>query len=252
MIGGIDKFREHFAGQEDKYAIIGGAACAIWFDSVGLEFRATKDIDMVLCVEAIDAVFGAAFEDFLDAGGYEAGEHSDGRKKFYRFHRPTDESYPFMIELFARTPMALNLREDAHLAPIPVDEGVASLSAILLDEPYYEALKGGTSVEAGVTIADRGLLIPFKAHAFLNLSESRERGDDRIRSDQIRKHLRDVFRLAQLLRRDEEIGMPEPIKDDMRCFLRRAEADEKLNPEDFDVSLTREEGVALLRSVYRL
>ena len=107
MVVGIDRFREHFAGHEDQYAIIGGAACNLLFDRVGLEFRATKDIDMVLCVEVVDAAFGETFKAFLDAGGYEARERSDGEKEFYRFHRPKDETYPFMIELFARKPKAL-------------------------------------------------------------------------------------------------------------------------------------------------
>jgi len=48
VIVGIDRFRQHFAGNEDHYAIIGGAACDLLFDRAGLEFRATKDIDMVL------------------------------------------------------------------------------------------------------------------------------------------------------------------------------------------------------------
>ena len=39
---------------------------------------------------------------------------------------------------------------------------------------------------------------------------------------------------------------------DMRHFLALAEADETLNPKDFGVQMTREEGVALLRSEYRL
>ena len=58
MVTGIDKFQKYFAGHEDHYAIIGGAACDLLFDEVGLDFRATKDIDMVLCVEVVDAAFG--------------------------------------------------------------------------------------------------------------------------------------------------------------------------------------------------
>ena len=50
MVAGIDKFQKYFAGHEDHYAIIGGAACDLLFDEAGLDFRATKGIDMVLCV----------------------------------------------------------------------------------------------------------------------------------------------------------------------------------------------------------
>ena len=31
MVAGIEKFREHFAGHENQYAIIGGTACDILF-----------------------------------------------------------------------------------------------------------------------------------------------------------------------------------------------------------------------------
>ncbi len=89
MVTGIARFREHFAGHEDQYAIIGGTACGLLFDAVGLTCRATRDIDMVLSIEAVDAKFGRAFRAFLDAGGYQARKRSDGRREFYRFHRPT-------------------------------------------------------------------------------------------------------------------------------------------------------------------
>ena len=104
MVAGIEKFREYFVAHEDQYAIIGGAACDLLFNAAGLDFRATKDIDMVLCVEVVDAAFGTAFGAFLDAGGYQARERSDGTKEFYRFHLPADRSFPFMIELFSRRP----------------------------------------------------------------------------------------------------------------------------------------------------
>lgn len=251
MIVGIDRFRQHFAGNEDHYAIIGGAACDLLFDRAGLEFRATKDIDMVLCVEIVDATFGEAFKAFIDAGGYKARERSDGKKEFYRFHRPTDETYPFMIELFSRKPVALTLSKDAELTPIPSEGDVMSLSAILLEEGYYEALLDARFAIDGVTVIDETLLIPFKARAFLDLTARKEQGE-KIDSKNIKKHRSDVFRLAQLLPGDAKIGMPDSIKDDMRLFLKLAEADETLNPKSFDVPLTRDEGVALLRSAYKL
>ena len=251
MVVGIDKFREHFAGHEEQYVIIGGAACDLLFDAAGLRFRATRDIDMVLCVEVVDAAFGETFKAFLDAGGYEARERSDGRKEFYRFHRPKDETYPFMIELFARRPEALDLPDDAALTPIPVEEDTVSLSAILLEEGYNEALQGAKRDMNGVTVIDETLLIPFKARAFLDLTERKAQGEN-IDNKNIKKHRSDVFRLAQLLPGDAEIEMPDPIKDDMRRFLELTEADETLDPKALGVPLTREEGVALLRSAYQL
>src|SRR5262249_7654153 len=157
---GIDKFREYFAKYENHYAIIGGAACDLLFTAAGLPFRATKDIDMVLCVEVVDAAFGQAFKAFLDAGGYQARERSDGGKEFYRFHKPTEKDFPFMIELFARKPELIKLPDHAQLTPIAVEEDVVSLSAILLNDAYYEALQAAKRNLDGVTVIDETLLIP--------------------------------------------------------------------------------------------
>jgi len=55
MVTGIDSFKEWFKGSENQYAIIGGTACDILMTEEGLDFRATKDIDLVLIIEAVDA-----------------------------------------------------------------------------------------------------------------------------------------------------------------------------------------------------
>ena len=104
MVKGLERFREHFKGHEASYALIGGAACDILFGEAGLSFRATKDFDIVLCVEVVGAEVGTVFADFLEVGGYRARERSTGRREFYRFHRPADDTFPAMIELFARRP----------------------------------------------------------------------------------------------------------------------------------------------------
>ena len=44
MVTGIDRFRAHFEGYDSQYVLIGGAACELLMDSVGLDFRATKDL----------------------------------------------------------------------------------------------------------------------------------------------------------------------------------------------------------------
>ena len=251
MVAGIERFREYFAAHEDQYAIIGGAACDLLFNAAGLDFRATKDIDMVLCVEVVDAAFGTAFRAFLDAGGYEARERSDGTKEFYRFHLPTDPSFPFMIELFSRRPGGMSLPEDMVLTRIPVDDDVISLSAILLNDAYYAALQAAKKKVDGVTIIDEGLLIPFKARAFLDLTERLEAGRD-VHGNDIRKHRNDVFRLVQLLPQDASLELPQPIRQDLYSFVDRVQADESLNPHALGVLFSRDEAVDLLRSVYRL
>lgn len=50
---GLDKFKEYFMGYQDQYVLIGGAACDIIFEEQDTAFRATKDLDLVLIVEAL-------------------------------------------------------------------------------------------------------------------------------------------------------------------------------------------------------
>lgn len=51
MVSGLESFRRWFEGCEEQYVIIGGTACDFLFSGFNMEFRATKDIDMVLIVE---------------------------------------------------------------------------------------------------------------------------------------------------------------------------------------------------------
>lgn len=103
MVRGIESFREWFRGYEDQYAIIGGTACDLLMTDGGLDFRATKDIDLVLIVEAVDSGFANRFWEYVVAGGYEHRNKSTGEAQFYRFTNPQSREYPAMIELFARS-----------------------------------------------------------------------------------------------------------------------------------------------------
>src|SRR5690349_16685193 len=120
MVRGLDRFKTHFEPFADRYVLIGGTACSLAMEDAGLEFRVTKDLDIVLCVEALDGDFVQAFWDFVRAGGYKNQQKSTGNKLFYRFYDPDDKTYPTMLELFSRKPDALTLPDDSLLTPIPV------------------------------------------------------------------------------------------------------------------------------------
>ena len=222
MVRGIESFTEWFRGYEDRYAIIGGTACDLLMTEEGLDFRATKDIDLVLIIESVDAAFGSRFWEYVTAAGYEHRNKSTGESQFYRFTNPQDRNYPTMIELFARKPDTVILPGDAVLSPLPMEEEISSLSAILLDDDYYEFLRQGRIRVSGVTVLSVSYLIPFKAKAWLDLS-SRRAGGERVDSRNIRKHKNDVFRLTELL--DRDMGplayIPDTIRTDMREFTER-------------------------------
>ncbi|HQP96181.1 MAG TPA: hypothetical protein PLY68_08330, partial [Myxococcota bacterium] len=71
------------------------------FDRAGISFRVTKDLDIVLCVEALTRPFVDAFWSFVRAGGYRIQESASGRRQFYRFRNPAVSGYPTMLELFS-------------------------------------------------------------------------------------------------------------------------------------------------------
>ena len=53
MVAGIDSFRDKFRGFEDCYTVIGGAACDILMSEADIDFRLTKDIDMILMCDSL-------------------------------------------------------------------------------------------------------------------------------------------------------------------------------------------------------
>lgn len=61
MVRGFESFKNWFQGYEEHYAIIGGTACDILMSKEGMDFRATKDIDLVLFLETVTANFGKRF-----------------------------------------------------------------------------------------------------------------------------------------------------------------------------------------------
>lgn len=215
---GLDLFRAHFAPHAGGFVLIGGAACHEWFAVRGLTFRATKDLDIVLIIEAIDAAFIADMRRFVADGGYVVKEHADGCPELYRFSRPQDPNYPYMLELFSRKPDTLDLRDDQTVVPIHATGSNASLSAILLDDAYYALLRAHSVVNAGIPVATATVLIPLKARAWLDLSQRRAEGG-RVDQRDVDKHRTDVFRLAATLAGQAEPEVPDGVRADLLRFL---------------------------------
>lgn len=218
MVKGLDVFRERFAGYVDRYVLIGGVAATVTMEEAGLDFRATKDLDVVLVVEALDSDFGRQFWQFVETGGYQVRERSSGKPEFYRFQKPTDGRFPEMLELFSRAPDGLQLIAGAHLTPLPIDEEVSSLSAILLDDDYYAFVMGGRRVIDDLTIVGEDRLIPLKACAWLDL-RARKQTDGQVDSRNIKKHRNDVLRLSQLLVPGRRVELPAKVAEDLGRFL---------------------------------
>ena len=68
MVKGLEVFGKYFSDFKDQYVIIGGAACDIHIQSAELTPRATKDIDMILIIEALSSEFVKRLWDFIVDG----------------------------------------------------------------------------------------------------------------------------------------------------------------------------------------
>lgn len=224
MVQGLEKFKEFFAGFEESYIVIGGTACDLILSDAGLTPRATKDIDIILVVEALSKEFGEKFWEFIEAGGYQQRERSPEKLEYFRFLKPSNTDFPKQLELFARTPDTFDLPPEAQLSPIPVDDDITSLSAILMDEAYYRLTIAQSTSEEGLHLANTLALIILKAKAFLDLSERAANGEQ-IDKRKIAKHKTDVFRLALLLTENDSLALPEAIQTDMKQFLEIVKGD---------------------------
>lgn len=228
MVTGFESFKKHFQGYESEYVIIGGTACDLIMSEENMSFRATKDIDMVLIVEALTVEFVKRLWDYIQEAGYVHQNKSTGEPQFYRFSHPKSKEYPTMIELFSRRIDALMLDSEARLTPLPMEEEVSSLSAILLNNEYYEFLRQGQMMIDGVPVLRTEYIIPFKAKAWLDLAERKAHGEH-VDNKNIQKHKNDVFRMSVLITEESRVITQGEISSDMQRFL------EKMRQEKIDM-----------------
>ena len=248
MVTGIDKFREYFSDYEGMYTLIGGVACGLLMDDAGLDFRATKDFDIVLIIEALNEDFGRAFWQFIKDGGYIFKEKSNGEPEFYRFRNPSDGSYPKEIELFSKKSGILKYDENDRLTPIHISDEISSLSAILLNDEYYSFLTSGLTKIDGIQTLNYTHIIPFKAKAWLDLKKRKENGEQ-VDSKNILKHKRDVFRLSQLITEADRVELGKEIRNDMEKFINEMEKDDIIL-KDIGLNGNKYDILEMLRSVY--
>lgn len=216
MVKGLDTFCEYFKDYKEQYVLIGGAACDIIFESNEANFRATRDLDMVLIVEALTPQFGEKFWEFIMDGKYRNKATNGGKPQFYRFDKPEDESFPKMIELFCRTDFTLKNAEG--ITPIHIDDEISSLSAILLNNDYYKVLLDGKVIKNNLSVLRPEYIILFKAKAYLDLKMRKETGEN-VDSKDIKKHKKDILRIAAELMLERVMDLPDAVGTDIRTFL---------------------------------
>ena len=198
MVNGLEIFRARFQPFTGGITLIGGAACDEWFTAQGLEFRATRDLDIVEMVEELKPAFIAAMKAFIAEGHYEISERSAGVPILYRFTKPARKDFPYKLELCSRNHQNFDLAKGQKAIPISTQLDKHSLSALLLDDDYYGLVRTHHDLRDGLWVANATSLIPLKALAWENLAKLKADGE-KVDSNNIVKHRNDVFRLAGTL-----------------------------------------------------
>lgn len=246
MVSGIETFKDWFQDYPTRYVIIGGTACNLIFAEYGAPERATHDIDMVIVAEAFDREFYSRFVEFVKAGGY---QHKNKAEKYelYRFEKPLDSAFPPKIELLSRRPECLEGIE-TELGRFQTIDASNSLSAILLDDEYYNLIEDGITEISGLPVLSLHYLPVFKIHAWANLSNDKAAGK-RVSSDEIGKHRRDVLRLCALFEPDTHIDLADSIKVEIERFVSEKPWDENMM-RNLKLRISADDMVDIIRSAY--
>ncbi len=236
-------FREAFREYTDYYTVIGGTACMILMEEASRDFRATKDVDMILIMEDGGKEFCETLWEYILRGKYTCG-WKDSEPHYYRFTEPLP-GFPSQIELFSRR---ADFELDSRIIPVHIDEDVSSLSAIALDEDFYEFMKNGRRVVDGISILGAEYIIPFKMYAWLNNLNLKRQGK-KVNSDDIKKHKLDVFRLLPLINPDVKIKTDGNVRATVLSFIENM-GEETVADEFLTNGRTKEESLDIFRGVY--
>lgn len=240
---GLDKFREAFAEYSDNYVVIGGAACGITMNNTVVRPRATHDIDMIVIVENMTEAFANRFWQFVREAGYrpEKRKQEEGEPPRYEMFRFLDgkDGYPEMIELLSRHPDVLGEPKGLVIEPIPINEDVSSLSAIIMDDDYYHFTIAHSQLTDGIRHADSAALIALKARAYLNLLADKKAGKH-VNAKDIKKHRSDVLKNVVIMTEDN-IEAPAAIVACIKEFVASIRTDWATLAEPLSKSLSQDE-----------
>ena len=114
----------------------------------------------------------------------------------------------------------------------------------------YQFIREGVVMNDGFPQLDASQLIPLKIKAFLNLLAQKNKGE-KVKSIDLEKHFRDVFRLYALLAPNMRIKLPNDIGIEMKMFLANIRAFPKALSE-FQNPLSGEEILAQIEQIFTL
>lgn len=122
-------------------------------------------------------------------------------------------------------------------------------SGFLYPEAYYKALLNGKEVKNGLSVLRPEYIILFKAKAYLDLKMRKDLGE-KVDSSDIKKHKKDVLRIASELMLEKVEELPIAVNTDIHSLINL------LEQEPFDQNslkrymLKNEDVVELLKRVF--
>lgn len=129
-----------------------------------------------------------------------------------------------------------------------ISDDISSLSAIALDDDFYDFMMKGRTVVNDISVLGPEYIIPFKMFAWVNNRDLKEKGEF-VRSEDIIKHKNDVFRLFSLLNPAEKIATSGNVRVNIERFLNEV-VTEPVNKDFLLGGRTKEETLDILRDIY--
>ncbi|MDH2712066.1 hypothetical protein QDY64_22080 [Klebsiella quasipneumoniae] len=207
----------------EDYILIGGNACALHFESLGANFRATVDLDVVLIVEGESEGFFKHLNDYLLQHNYVGKSYKGSNQggSAYRFTLPEEDrtsGCPVQIELFSRKPDYYDVSKcrpgKEHIVPIETADGISNFSAILLDDSVYDFIKSSRINLKGVSTVTLECLLGLKSVAWHSNQDLFDNGKIK-QYETVLKHPADMINIVSVIDPTESI-YPEIIFDSLQ------------------------------------
>ena len=254
MTHGLKHFAEAFRDVNEEYAVVGGMAAATLMEGAGVSFRGTKDIDLVIIAHDTESM-AKRLQQYIQSGHYEIQEKNSETPIYYRFKKPKQTEFPFQLEVFHRKPNGIDLFEGQHIVPISDESLGIGLSAILLEDDYFDFIRSSTELREDLRTAKTEAVIALKARAYNDLQERKNAGDN-IDAKEIRKHRNDIFRLSQILTGDESPEMTELPLVHLKRFIDEVEKEDTSKQKqlfkNLKIDISPEDSFTLLKKVFQV
>ena len=242
---GLSHFEHYFKELKENYVVVGGFATIMLLDKELEDHgKATYDIDLVL-LTTTSTQMADKIKSYVKEGGYTIQKGQKEAYQYYRFVEPKVAGFAKEIELFANEEYGIELDEGQRIIPIDPEEGLYSLSAIMLDKEYFEMIKNNIVEIAGVPCSNPQATILLKVSAMYDLYHRKDK--------KWKKHRRDILKLALLLTGEERIVLTGRMIEDMSFFAKHLNT---LTPKEIKqivsgvVSIDKDVVVGVLRQVF--